>query len=200
MTHFFEKNKPYNMPDAKGHFEQYGGKYVPETLMGALFELEKVFREAVNDEKFLEEFNIVKEQLLEILSPLAETVTANATGIKEFKKLKHLHAMICAKLKTINDAEILKAFHPTAALLGYPKCAAVGLLKSTETHARSLYGGPIGFLSESLSHILVGIRSGFLEEKTLNAFTGVGIVKTSNSLDEWEELNLKLQPISIWKN
>ena len=62
MTHFFEKNKPYNLPDAKGHFEQYGGKYVPETLMGALYELEKVFREAIGDEKFLDDlYSLMKD-------------------------------------------------------------------------------------------------------------------------------------------
>ncbi len=45
----------YNFPDVNGRFGKYGGKYVPETLMGALFELEKVFREAVSDEKFLDD-------------------------------------------------------------------------------------------------------------------------------------------------
>jgi menaquinone-specific isochorismate synthase len=154
----------------------------------------------LSDEKFLEEFNIVKDQLVKILTPFAQTLEASKTGIKEFKHLKHLHATIFAQLKQTNDLEILKALHPTAALLGFPKRASFNLLKSIETQPRSLYGGPLGFLSESLSHILVGIRSGFIEEKTLNAFTGVGIVKTSNSLDEWKELNLKLQPISIWKN
>lgn len=53
MTHCFEKKKPYNLPDAKGRFGDFGGKYVPETLMGALYQLEKVFNEACNDEKFL---------------------------------------------------------------------------------------------------------------------------------------------------
>lgn len=53
MKHFFEKNKPYNLPDAGGRFDKFGGKYVPETLMGALIELESVFQEAYNDENFL---------------------------------------------------------------------------------------------------------------------------------------------------
>jgi tryptophan synthase beta chain len=55
MKNYFEKTKPYNLPDKKGRFEQFGGKYVPETLMGALYELENVFREACNDENFLNE-------------------------------------------------------------------------------------------------------------------------------------------------
>ena len=33
--------KKYNLPDSKGHFEKFGGKYVPETLIPALIDLEK---------------------------------------------------------------------------------------------------------------------------------------------------------------
>ena len=62
MQHCFEKNKPYNLPDARGRFENFGGKYVPETLMGALSELEKVFREAQNDENFLNDlYSLMKD-------------------------------------------------------------------------------------------------------------------------------------------
>jgi len=35
----------YNLPDEKGHFGRYGGQFVPETLMPALAELEKVYHE-----------------------------------------------------------------------------------------------------------------------------------------------------------
>ena len=34
--------KEYNLPDKHGHFEQFGGKYVPETLIPALEELSKL--------------------------------------------------------------------------------------------------------------------------------------------------------------
>ena len=33
--------KNYNYPDSSGHFEEFGGKYVPETLIPVLDELEK---------------------------------------------------------------------------------------------------------------------------------------------------------------
>ncbi len=39
-------------PDKKGHFGPYGGKYVPETLMAALDELEINYRAAKKDHKF----------------------------------------------------------------------------------------------------------------------------------------------------
>ncbi|PTL35429.1 tryptophan synthase subunit beta [Candidatus Methylomirabilis limnetica] len=43
------------LPDASGHFGRYGGKFVPETLMAALTELEKVYLEAKADPGFQSE-------------------------------------------------------------------------------------------------------------------------------------------------
>jgi tryptophan synthase beta chain len=42
----------YNYPDSKGRFGSYGGKFVPETLITALEELESVYNSAKNDPEF----------------------------------------------------------------------------------------------------------------------------------------------------
>jgi tryptophan synthase beta chain len=42
-------------PDARGHFGPYGGKFVPETLMGPLAELEAAYRKYSTDPEFLAE-------------------------------------------------------------------------------------------------------------------------------------------------
>jgi len=42
------------LPDSSGHFGIYGGRYVPETLMPALYELEQAYREAQQDPGFHE--------------------------------------------------------------------------------------------------------------------------------------------------
>src|SRR5579859_948161 len=44
------------VPDAAGHFGPYGGIYVPETLVGALQQLDEEYRRAKHDSKFQEEF------------------------------------------------------------------------------------------------------------------------------------------------
>ena len=36
-----------SVPDARGHFGQYGGKFVPEALQAALMELEEAFASSV---------------------------------------------------------------------------------------------------------------------------------------------------------
>lgn len=44
-----------SLPDSDGHFGPYGGRYVPETLMPALFELEAAYLEARRDPEFQDE-------------------------------------------------------------------------------------------------------------------------------------------------
>jgi tryptophan synthase beta chain len=54
----------YNFPDARGYFGSYGGRFVPETLMHALSELEILYREARHDTHF-------KKELVEMLRTYA---------------------------------------------------------------------------------------------------------------------------------
>ena len=44
-------------PDKKGHFGEFGGKYVPETLMSMLEELEKQFVRLKKSKAFQKEFH-----------------------------------------------------------------------------------------------------------------------------------------------
>jgi len=46
-----------NLPDERGRFGPYGGRYVPETVMAALEELEKTYRAVKDDPSFWDEFN-----------------------------------------------------------------------------------------------------------------------------------------------
>ncbi len=49
-------NSLRSQPDASGHFGSFGGRYVAETLMPLILELEKVYKEAKQDPAFEEEF------------------------------------------------------------------------------------------------------------------------------------------------
>lgn len=53
MTLQIDKDtQKYNLPDAKGRFGEFGGKYAPETLMPALTELEEAYAKAKQDPSF----------------------------------------------------------------------------------------------------------------------------------------------------
>lgn len=49
-------NKPYDFPDANGHFGSYGGSFVSETLVHALDELKAAYAHYQHDPEFLAEF------------------------------------------------------------------------------------------------------------------------------------------------
>ena len=51
------KKIPYTLPDKQGHFGIFGGKFVPETLMPALKELEEVYQRARRDRSFKKELD-----------------------------------------------------------------------------------------------------------------------------------------------
>ena len=46
-----------DLPDSLGRFGEYGGRFVPETLMPAVYELESAYREVMADEEFHSELN-----------------------------------------------------------------------------------------------------------------------------------------------
>lgn len=50
-----KSNHKYNLPDKRGYFGHYGGRFVPETLMPALFELEELYNAAKKDPAFKQE-------------------------------------------------------------------------------------------------------------------------------------------------
>src|SRR5207245_2891194 len=59
-----------SLPDSRGHFGEYGGRYVAETLMPALFELERAYKEARRDGKFRDELNRYSHEYVGRPTPL----------------------------------------------------------------------------------------------------------------------------------
>ncbi|MFO7813215.1 MAG: tryptophan synthase subunit beta [Pelovirga sp.] len=83
----------YKYPDAGGHFGQYGGRYVAETLMPALLELEAAYAEARNDPEFQKEIDYYLKNYVGRPSPLyfAERLTAELGGARIFLKREDLN-------------------------------------------------------------------------------------------------------------
>jgi tryptophan synthase beta chain len=66
-----------NQPDERGHFGQFGGRYVAETLMPLVLDLEREYRAAQNDPAFAAQFDDLLEHYVGRPSPLyyAERLT-----------------------------------------------------------------------------------------------------------------------------
>lgn len=86
-----------NRPSKKGRYGKYGGQYVPETLMPALFELEKAAEEAWKDQEFVSQ-----------LDHLLKTYVGRETPLYEAKRLskhfetKNLKSRIWLKREDLN--------------------------------------------------------------------------------------------------
>src|SRR5208283_3311757 len=81
-----------NVPDSRGHFGQFGGKYVAETLMPALFELESAYKQARRDPKFRDELEQRSREFVGRPTPLylCENLTARLGGAKIYLKREDL--------------------------------------------------------------------------------------------------------------
>src|SRR3972149_4789641 len=79
-------------PDRRGHFGPYGGRFVPETLMPALIELEKAYLSAQKDRKFQAELQRYLKDFVGRPTPLtcAERLTAHLGGAKIYLKREDL--------------------------------------------------------------------------------------------------------------
>jgi len=79
-------------PDSKGHFGQYGGRFVPETLMPALIELEQAYNNYKKDKTFLNELKSLQKDFVGRPTPLyfAGNLTKYLGGARIYLKREDL--------------------------------------------------------------------------------------------------------------
>ena len=100
-----------SVPDSRGHFGPYGGRFVSETLMYALDELEEIYTRVKDDPAFQEEFDRDLAHYVGRPSPLyfAERLTAKIGGAKIYLKREDLNHTGAHKVNnTIGQALLAK--------------------------------------------------------------------------------------------
>ena len=85
-------NTFYKQPDTKGHFGQYGGRYIGETLMPAVIELEQAFEKYWGTRKFIDELDSFLKDYAGRPTPLffAKNLTKMCKGAKIYLKREDL--------------------------------------------------------------------------------------------------------------
>ncbi len=80
------------LPDRFGYFGKFGGKFVPETLMAALEELEKAYARAKADKRFLKRLNYYLKEFVGRPTPLyfAANLTEKLKGARIYLKREDL--------------------------------------------------------------------------------------------------------------
>ncbi|MFC5467757.1 tryptophan synthase subunit beta [Cohnella suwonensis] len=114
MSQMQSQTKPYDgkqVPDENGRFGPFGGKYVPETLMNALIELEEAYLKYKDDPDFLEEVRYLLKQYSGRPTPLyyAERLSEQLGGAKIYLKREDLNHTGAHKINnTIGQAVLAK--------------------------------------------------------------------------------------------
>src|SRR3954470_8347621 len=85
-------NASATVPDARGHFGPYGGRFVPETLMHPLQQLEDEYHKAQQDPEFQRELDYYLREFCGRPTPLyhAERLTRELGGAKIYLKREDL--------------------------------------------------------------------------------------------------------------
>lgn len=88
-----DSTKTYpNVPDERGHFGDFGGRYIPETLLPAAEELTVWYNKLKDDESFQNEFKYYLKYFVGRETPLffAERLTKHAKGARIYLKREDL--------------------------------------------------------------------------------------------------------------
>ncbi|MFL5692307.1 MAG: chorismate-binding protein, partial [Ktedonobacteraceae bacterium] len=111
------------------------------------------------------------------------------------KNIQHLKTSIEGELipgRCILD--IMTDLHPTPAVGGFPRQAALEAIRSTEKLDRGWYAAPLGWIGASgHGEFAVALRSGLIDGNKARLFAGCGIVADSDSQAEFAESCLKFQ-------
>ncbi|HEY8601705.1 MAG TPA: tryptophan synthase subunit beta [Thermomicrobiales bacterium] len=90
---FATRQTPFTSePDERGRFGEFGGKYAPETVMGALDELEAAYDEALQDPAFMAEFARLEAEYVGRPTPFyhAKALTKRIGGAQIYLKREDL--------------------------------------------------------------------------------------------------------------
>jgi menaquinone-specific isochorismate synthase len=142
-------------------------KYAIDSLVTSL----KVFSEEITVDQ--EPFSIALPNLWHLASDVKATLNSDSTSL-----------------------QVVSALHPSAAVAGTPRDKALEVIEQIENVDRGRYAGPVGWLGADGDGVwAIALRGAQLDNGTLTAFAGCGIVAGSDPQAELDEAVLKFKPI-----
>jgi isochorismate synthase len=141
------------------------------------------------------EHAIVAREIRASLAPLYESLAADGPHLHRLHHVSHLRTRFDGILKQpVHVLDLVARLHPTPAVGGTPRSAALAWLAQHEHADRGLYAGPFGaFDRDGNGEFLVAIRSALLGANEAHLFAGAGIVQGSEVESELCETRWKLQ-------
>ncbi len=149
------------------------------------------------DRKEREEHAYVVEAIVEALEPLVERAEVDPEPhVFRLPHLQHLRTFVRGRLRPGRSLLDLAArLHPTPAVGGIPRAAAVQIIREVEGFDRGWYAGPVGWVdAKGDGEFVVALRSALLVPgDRARLFAGCGVVARSDPEREFEESELKLE-------
>ena len=180
-----------------------GNQLFTEALAGTVavsdnpIETEQNAQWLLNDAKNIYENLLVVEDIEEHLNAYVEAFEVHLPEIKRLHNVQHLRRRIEAILKAdVLDQDCLRQIHPTAAVAGLPRAKAKQFIAQNEPFKRGWYAGTLGIFNPQEAEFCVTLRSAKIEHNQITLYAGAGIVKESEPVSEWQEIERKSQALS----
>lgn len=153
--------------------------------------------------KNLAEHAFAVDSLVASLRPFCSQVDADSKPFSlALPNVWHLASDVHGVLRDNASAlDLAAALHPTAAVAGTPRDAALNLIEELEPFDRGRYAGPVGWIgANGDGEWAIALRGGQISGdqdggQKITAFAGCGIVADSEPEAELAETELKFQPI-----
>lgn len=145
------------------------------------------------------EHRVVVDAVRAALVPVCEEVSASAQPeVARLATVAHLATTVAGRLKAPWPSALALAglLHPTPAVAGSPRPAALAAIGQLEDFDRGGYAGPVGWVdSRGDGDWAVALRCAQIEGAVAHLYAGAGIVAGSSAGAEWAETQAKLEPM-----
>lgn len=159
---------------------------------------EELGQQLLDSPKNRHEHAVVVEMLRAAFSELCvDTYAPAEPRLVKLSNLQHLYTPVSGRLlPPFTLLDLVARLHPTPAVGGLPRAAAMEYLRGNEGLDRGWYAAPVGWLdARGEGDFAVALRSGVIRDDQAVLFAGVGVVQDSLPEDEYAETNLKLRPM-----
>jgi salicylate biosynthesis isochorismate synthase len=144
------------------------------------------------------EHALVVDDIAARLEPLVESLhIPQQPSLRRIATVQHLSTEIVGTVDAgMHPLQLVDALHPTPAVGGTPRSAALAFLDKIEGIDRGWYTGGIGWLtSDGTATFAIPLRCALIDGRTSYLYAGAGIVAESRPEAELEETRLKFRPM-----
>jgi len=144
------------------------------------------------------EQRIALDDMLARLETVAHQIrTDPQPHVLTLARIQHLETEIRASIPSGTGVlDLIRLLHPTPAVCGLPRDAAMEFLAAEEPFERGWYSGPVGFFDVEGNGVFApALRMGVMTKGGWRLFAGAGIVEGSVPALEWEETAMKFRPV-----